>query len=201
MDPYKILGVSPGATDEEIKKAYKTLSKKYHPDMNMNNPNRDAYAEKFKEVQQAYDMLTKKQPGPQDYWSSYQSQAGSDESGMYLNAAMTYIQNGRFDEAMNVLNSIRERNAEWYFLRSNIYLRTGRDGQALDDARTAASMEPGNMTYSQYLYSMQHQGDWYEQNGTPYGRTEMSSMPCTGICVGMSLCAACSGSMPFIICC
>lgn len=59
MDPYKVLGVSPGATDEEIKKAYKTLSKKYHPDMNMNNPNRDAYAEKFKEVQQAYDMLTK----------------------------------------------------------------------------------------------------------------------------------------------
>lgn len=200
MDPYKVLGVAPGATEEEIKKAYKQLSKKYHPDLNMNNPRKDEYAEKFKEVQQAYDMLTKKQAAPQDFWGNYQSSAGNDSS-MYLNAARTYIQNGRYEEAMNVLNGIENRNAEWYFLRSNVYLRTGRDSQALEDAKTAAAMEPGNMTYAQYLYSMQNQGQWYEQQGTSYGKTTMTGMPCGGICLGATMCAMCSGSMPFIFCC
>ncbi|MBQ4343767.1 MAG: DnaJ domain-containing protein [Erysipelotrichaceae bacterium] len=56
-DPYQVLGVSVSATDDEIKKAYRSLSKKYHPDANINNPNKDAYTEKFKEVQNAYDQI------------------------------------------------------------------------------------------------------------------------------------------------
>lgn len=59
FDPYQVLGVSPGASDDEIKKAYRTLSRKYHPDANVNNPNRDAAEEKFKQVQQAYDQIVK----------------------------------------------------------------------------------------------------------------------------------------------
>ena len=57
MDPYKVLGVSYDSSDEEIKKAYKTLSRKYHPDANIGNPNQAEYEEKFKEVQQAYHMI------------------------------------------------------------------------------------------------------------------------------------------------
>ena len=57
-NPYEVLGVSPGASDDEIKKAYRELSRKYHPDANINNPLADLAAEKFKEVQEAYDVLS-----------------------------------------------------------------------------------------------------------------------------------------------
>lgn len=58
-DPYQVLGVSRSASDEEIKKAYRTLSRKYHPDANVNNPNKDQAEERFKQVQQAYDLIMK----------------------------------------------------------------------------------------------------------------------------------------------
>ena len=57
MNPYQVLGISPGASDDEIKKAYRALSRKYHPDANINNPNKAQAEEKFKEVQQAYDQI------------------------------------------------------------------------------------------------------------------------------------------------
>ena len=63
MDPYKILGVSPDATDEEVKKVYKQLSKKYHPDANINNPNKEQAEEMFKNVQQAYQIIMKQRTG------------------------------------------------------------------------------------------------------------------------------------------
>ena len=63
-DPYQVLGVSRSASDEEIKKAYRTLSRKYHPDANVNNPNKDQAAERVKQVQEAYEPIMKeKQQG------------------------------------------------------------------------------------------------------------------------------------------
>lgn len=71
-DPYSVLGVSRDATDEEIKKAYRTLSRKYHPDANINNPNKDKAEEMFKTIQQAYNQIMKEKQG--GYTSSAYSQ-------------------------------------------------------------------------------------------------------------------------------
>ena len=70
-DPYQVLGVSPGASDDEIKKAYRNLSRKYHPDANINNPNKEAEEEKFKEVQQAYDQIMKEKQSGGNYGGGY----------------------------------------------------------------------------------------------------------------------------------
>lgn len=206
MDPYKVLGIAPGASEEEIKRAYKTLSKKYHPDANMNNPNKDEYEERFKEVQQAYEMLTKKQEAPESFWGMYTGQSAQqgNDTDMYLQAARTYIQNGRLDEAMNVLNSIANRTAEWYFLRSNIYLRRGMEQAAEADAQTAVNMEPYNLTYRQYYDSLKYQSQGYEYQdmGRTYGRTvSCGNTPCVSTILLCSLCSCCSGgSFMFLPC-
>jgi molecular chaperone DnaJ len=56
-DPYEVLGLKRGASEEEVKKAYRRLSRKYHPDANINNPHKDEAEEKFKEIQQAYKSI------------------------------------------------------------------------------------------------------------------------------------------------
>ena len=61
IDPYQILGVSQDASEDEIKKAYRSLSRKYHPDANIDNPNKEQAEEKFKQVQQAYEQIMKKE--------------------------------------------------------------------------------------------------------------------------------------------
>ena len=56
-DPYKILGVSPTASDAEIKSAYKELVKKYHPDQYQDNPLADVAEEKMSEIHAVYDQI------------------------------------------------------------------------------------------------------------------------------------------------
>ena len=86
-DPYQVLGVTRGASDEEIKKAYRTLSRKYHPDANVNNPNKEQAEERFKQVQQAYDQIMKeKQQGSSGNYggfSGYGGQGASNPGGGY----------------------------------------------------------------------------------------------------------------------
>ena len=110
FDPYQVLGISRGASDEEIKKAYRNLSRKYHPDANINNPNKAQAEEKFKQVQQAYDQIMKEKEqgsfggygGYGDFgFGGYQNQqaAGSSDCENYMRAAANYIQSGHCKEA------------------------------------------------------------------------------------------------------
>ena len=70
-DPYSVLGVSPNASDDEIKKAYRDLSRKYHPDSYANNPLANLAEERFKEVQEAYDQIMKERSGSQSSGYNY----------------------------------------------------------------------------------------------------------------------------------
>jgi molecular chaperone DnaJ len=89
-DPYQVLGISRNASDEEIKKAYRALSRKYHPDANVNNPNKAQAEEKFKEVQQAYDQIMKEKQsgtaGGYGYGQTYRNSTGQSTGGWYEEA-------------------------------------------------------------------------------------------------------------------
>ena len=122
IDPYSILGVDRNASDDEIKKAYRKLSRKYHPDANINNPNKEQAEEKFKQVQQAYEQIMREKEQGSGYgsygggfggFSGFSGQTENsyqDEEAIRRQAAANYIQSGHYREAMNVLQSLEQRN-------------------------------------------------------------------------------------------
>ena len=151
-DPYEILGVSRHASQDEIKKAYRSLSRKYHPDANIDNPNRDEAEEKFKEVQQAYQQIMNGYSG--GYQEAFNGFAGYRETGyeqgrdvMHLKAAANYINNGYYREAINVLGQIKDRSAQWYYLAAIAHLGVHNQIQALEYAKQAVYMDPYFMDY------------------------------------------------------
>ena len=201
FDPYSVLGISRDASDEEIKKAYRKLSRKYHPDANINNPNKAQAEEKFKEVQQAYEQIMKeKEYGTSGNYNSYggfggfggQSQSTyQDEEAIRRQAAANYIQSQHFQEAMNVLSSLSQRNGQWYYLSAMANMGLGNNVNAMNDARTAVNMEPDNMQYRMLLQRMEGGGGWYQQQQDPFG-----GMPTAG----GDMCDACCRTMACAMC-
>ena len=121
MDPYEVLGIPRTATDQEVKKAYRALSRKYHPDANVDKPNAKMYEEKFKQIQQAYQTIMderqhKNSGGYGDFYNRNTSAGAGDENSVHLQAAVNFIRNGRFTEAVRVLEGISNRNAQWYYV-------------------------------------------------------------------------------------
>ncbi len=183
-DPYQVLGISRGASDEEVKKAYRSLSRKYHPDANVNNPNKEQAEEKFKQVQQAYDQIMKeKQQGMGYDNSSYGSYGDFGGFGGYysggnayqeenskLQAAANYIRNGYYKEAANVLNDIplSERNGRWYYYSAVVNQRMGNNATALEYIRRAVELEPSNVQYRQFQQNLEYGGTWYSSMGSSY---------------------------------
>lgn len=212
-DPYSVLGVSRDASDEEIKKAYRTLSRKYHPDANINNPNKDKAEEMFKTVQQAYNQIMKEKEGGYtsssysqnrggtasygydgDYqnnnqnggYGSYQGDFwgygpfgfggyyggntgdnrssdmnGNDQATIHLRAAANYINNGGYDEALNVLNAMEDRDARWYYYSAQANAGKGNQATAMEHARRAVELAPDNMQYRMFYQRMNSGGQWY----------------------------------------
>ena len=158
-DPYSVLGISRGASTEEIKKAYRQLSRKYHPDANVNNPNKAQAEEKFKQVQEAYNQIIhEKENGGSSYGSYSGSYGGSYGSGNSYNsysssedqrivAAANLVRNRQFREAIIVLEGMTERSARWYYVHAYASAGVGNMIVAQEDARTAVQMEPGNQEY------------------------------------------------------
>lgn len=207
FDPYQVLGISRGASDEEIKKAYRTLSRKYHPDANINNPNKAQAEEKFKQVQQAYDQIMKEKEqgsyggGYGDFgfggYRSRQSQ-GSSEYENYIRAAANYIQTRHYKEALNVLNSMEERNAVWYYYSAIANHGSGNNVAALEYAKQAAAMEPGNFQYRQLVQQLESGGMWYRDMQEPYRQYTMDGSDfCMKLCIANLVCNCCCGGRIF----
>lgn len=240
-DPYKILGVSRDASDEEVKKAYRTLSKKYHPDANINNPHKEEAEEKFKQVQEAYQQIIYERQHPYasrgndsssqggyggnssygsgtngqfygswddffneffggaGYGGQYQQQGrstGGSEDDIHMQAAANYINSRHYKEALNVLNQINNRTADWYYYSAVAHAGLGDNVQALDDAKTAAQMEPDNYTYQNLVSQLQSGSRWYQQQRNPYSMSTDTSKWCLRLCllnIALNLCCGGSG--------
>ena len=229
-DPYQVLGVSRDASTEEIKKAYRTLSRKYHPDANINNPNKAEAEEKFKQVQQAYKQIMEEKENGTSSYSSQGSYGGSYGSGGYggsygnggyggnyggynygsstedaeLRAAANYLNNMRYQEAMRVLNNISRHNAQWYYLHAIANAGLGNNISAVQDAQTAVNMEPDNMQYRQLLSQLQGGGQLYMDMGQGYGYEraggDMGKWCCECLAIN-ALCNCCCYSGRGFYCC
>ncbi len=172
-NPYDVLGVSPNASNDEIKKAYRELTRKYHPDSYVDNPLADLAEEKFKEVQEAYDRIMKEREGGRR--RGFGGQSGqyydySSDSSVEFQAVRNFINARRFRDALNALSGIPARNAEWYYYSSVANMGLGNNIVAVDHARQAAAMEPGNMQYVNYANQLQYQSTQYQNSGNGYGR-------------------------------
>lgn len=208
-DPYKVLGIDRNATDDEVKTAYRKLSRKYHPDANVNNPNKDKAEEMFKLVQQAYDQIMNERKhggytsggfgsngtyGGFGDFGSFNGNTGYSQDNSYYTVAANYINNAKYHEALNVLNNISDRNAQWYFLSALANNGVGNNILALDMAKTALRMEPNNPTYQRLVQTFESGGQWYNERQYSYGgdRDGMfcCSDPCTTLCL-LNLCCHC----------
>ena len=159
-DPYKVLGVTPSATDEEIKDAYRALAKKYHPDQYTDSPLADLAGEKMKEINEAYDTIVSQRKNKKTggYSSGGYSHArGNTASG--FNDVRSYIASGRIADAEQLLNGvpIESRNAEWYFLKGTVLYRRGWLEEAKDHFTRACQMDPGNPEYQAALNQAMNQ--------------------------------------------
>ena len=198
-DPYEVLGVSPDAGDDEVKRAYRDLARKYHPDNYQNNPLADLAEEKMKEINQAYDAITRARSGGGS--SSYGGSASQSQSGYgygYGNSgyqrqgqsagsvfaqARQAVQSGDLNGAERLLQGAA-RNGEWYFLMGSIAYRRGWLDEARQNYQIAVQMDPGNMEYRQAFNMMQRGGYGYQP--------DVSGAQCDGMdCCTAMMCMNC----------
>lgn len=198
-DPYKVLGVSRDASDEEIKRAYRRLAKKYHPDL---NPGDAEAARKMQEINAAYEQIKDPDKAAQNpsggynpygsggynpfgsggydpFGSSYRQSSGPS----YQQSAAQYIRFGRYREALNTLEASSDRDARWYYLSALANDGLGNQVTALEHIRRAVSMEPDNPEYLRVLNAMESGGSAYRQRTGDFRGFSMGATPCSSLCL------------------
>ena len=189
-DPYQVLGVSPSASDEEIKRAYRELVKKYHPDNYNDNPLADLAEAKMKEINEAYDMVVKMRTQ-----GGYQTSGGGQSGGQtsyggpstVFGQVRQLINQGNLSEAESLLQMSTNRSAEWYYLTGTIAYRKGWLDEARQNFWTACNMDPTNFEYRQALNAM----GMTATRGTYGGGGDDLATLCTTLCCLNCLCNSC----------
>lgn len=198
-DPYEVLGVGRDASEDDIKKAYRKLSRKYHPDANINNPNKEKAEERFKEVQSAYDSIMNKSSNSSyggfytDYFNRAKNTGGGksqDES--RLGAVQNFIINGMYREALRTLEDIDEKNGRWYYLSSVANLGIGNQIKAMEYIDMAIKLEPNNIEYRRVKEKIQNGSNWYIQRGMGYGMPDVTRGGCVDLCCDYLMCSMCT---------
>ena len=196
-DPYTVLGVSPNASDQEVKRAYRELARKYHPDNYVDNPLADLAEEKMKEINEAYEAIQKQRSGGGSYqqqssggYRQQQQYSSSSSSNPTFARVRSMINLGDLNAAERLLQEVPQRSGEWYFLMGSIAYRRGWLDEAMQNYNLAVQMEPGNMEYRQALAMMQRGGQAYRPYGAAGG---MDSLDCctTMLCLNC-LCNGCN---------
>lgn len=226
-NPYDILGVARDASEEDIKKAYRTLSRRYHPDANINNPNKAQAEEKFKQIQEAYQQIMKERTDGFEGSSSYgygtsagnggygdfrgfggfggfgsfggfggfgdSTSTGYEEDG-HLRAAGNYIRNGYYKEARTVLDGMEEKSARWFYYSALAHAGLSNNVAAMEHAKRAAAMDPGNTDYRSLVYRFENGGMQYQQRQYTYGSPYAGgSNLCLKLCIANMICNMCCG--------
>lgn len=199
-DPYETLGLKPGASDDEVKKAYKQMAKKYHPDVTGNDPQA---AKMMQEVNAAYDAIINKkntyQSSGSNYGYGYQEQ--EDEEPNEMKAAANYINARRYREALYALSTLplEKRNGRWYYLSSIAKAYSGDTNGAYADISTAIQKEPNNLQYHAFLDRLRGGRTYYETKSSTYNPTRSSFFSC---CLPLLLLNFClGGGLPVFFCC
>lgn len=202
-DPYQVLGVSETATDEEIKRAYRELARKYHPDNYHDNPLADLAQEKMKEINAAYEQITKQRSGVgrtgstgygsyggyQSGGSAYQQYGQNASGSSVLQQVRIAIQTGNISRAEALLANYSDHNAEWNFLRGAVCYRRGWMDEAKRYYQTACQMDPSNPEYRQALEFMENgTRTAYRPGGGQFGTELCGGNMCLPLCCLWFLC-------------
>ncbi len=187
-NPYDVLGISPNATDDEVKAAYRELARKYHPDNYTDNPLSDLAQEKMQEINEAYDTIVRERRQNRGSGSTAGGTAGSRTSGPSRYPDIReMLRGGRVLDAEMLLDGIpaASRDAEWYFLKGSVLYRKGWLEDAYSHFTRACNMDPNNAEYREHLNQMeaQRRGRMYRQNsGGCSGCDVCSSLLCADCC-------------------
>ena len=191
-DPYKVLGVSASASDEEVKDAYRKLAKKYHPDQYTDSPLAELASEKMKEINEAYDTIVAQRKN-RTAGGGYTSGGSRSSGASSFSDVRSYIMSGRIADAEQLLNGVpvESRNAEWYFLKGTVLFRRGWLEEAKEHFTRACQMDPGNPEYQAALnQAMNQRSGVYGGYNPNLGTANVGGCNTCDVCQGL-ICADC----------
>lgn len=206
-NPYEVLGIKEGASEDEIKKAYRDLVKKYHPDQYQDNPLSKLAEEKLREVNEAYDYLMKNQGSKRENtYNAYNNSSSGNWSNQgdndFFNQVKSHINRGDVQLADDMLEGSGNRSAQWFYLKGLIFMRKGWYDEAYTHIQRAVNMDPANYEYRNALNKMNNSNNAYRANSFNRGYNSVNQDLCTMCqCLWCSDCCCEMGGCDLISCC